>query len=181
MMLHNCIFSAMNIFLALVTVCGAQWPRTHCGENCRPEGDKATTHFHTMAFSLALYLAFPFIQITCTPLVLSGVGMRTCRVKNIANIESSLPVSAGQQMFAVVSRISDVGCFAHLDLLRQQRWFEVGLDDHLHLEFSAADLPHEGNDSEGQDDVFSGAIPAWQIDSLQNLWRRRVSHRSEVH
>lgn len=35
------------------------------------------THFHTMAFSLALYLALPFMQITWTPLVLSGVGMRT--------------------------------------------------------------------------------------------------------
>lgn len=38
---------------------------------------KANTHFQTMAFSLALYLAFPFIQITCTPLVLRGVGIRT--------------------------------------------------------------------------------------------------------
>lgn len=35
-----------------------------------------------MAFSLALYLAFPFIQITCTPLVLRGVGMRTWGVDN---------------------------------------------------------------------------------------------------
>ena len=35
------------------------------------------THFHTMACSLALYLALPFMQITWTPLVLSGVGMRT--------------------------------------------------------------------------------------------------------
>lgn len=43
---------------------------------------KATTHFQTMAFSLALYLAFPFIQITCTPLVLRGVGIRTWGVDN---------------------------------------------------------------------------------------------------
>ena len=35
------------------------------------------TYFQTMAFSLALYRAFPFIQITCTPLVFSGVGIRT--------------------------------------------------------------------------------------------------------
>lgn len=35
------------------------------------------THFHTMAFSLALYLAFPFMQITCTPLVFRGVGILT--------------------------------------------------------------------------------------------------------
>lgn len=35
-----------------------------------------------MAFSLALYLAFPFIQITCTPLVLRGVGIRTWGVDN---------------------------------------------------------------------------------------------------
>lgn len=35
------------------------------------------THFHTMAFSLALYLAFPFMQITCTPLVFNGVGILT--------------------------------------------------------------------------------------------------------
>lgn len=38
---------------------------------------RASTHFQTMAFSLALYLAFPFMQITCTPLVLRGVGIRT--------------------------------------------------------------------------------------------------------
>ena len=31
--------------------------------------------FHTMAFSLALYLALPFMQISCTPLVLRGVGI----------------------------------------------------------------------------------------------------------
>merc|ERR1719318_1129371 len=31
--------------------------------------------FHTMAFSLALYLAFPFMQMSCTPLVLRGVGI----------------------------------------------------------------------------------------------------------
>ena len=35
-----------------------------------------------MAFSLALYLAFPFIQSTCTPLVLRGVGIRTCDIDN---------------------------------------------------------------------------------------------------
>lgn len=35
------------------------------------------TYFQTMAFSLALYFAFPFIQITCTPLVFRGVGIRT--------------------------------------------------------------------------------------------------------
>lgn len=36
------------------------------------------TYFQTMAFSLALYFAFPFIQITWTPLVFNGVGIRTC-------------------------------------------------------------------------------------------------------
>lgn len=50
---------------------------TRTGDCVRGRGDAAATHFQTMAFSLALYLAFPFIQITCTPLVLSGVGMRT--------------------------------------------------------------------------------------------------------
>lgn len=49
---------------------------------------------------------------------------------------------------------------AHLDLLGQQRGFEVGLDDHLNLQFSAANLPDQRNNSERQDDVFSGAIPA---------------------
>lgn len=38
----------------------------------------STTYFQTMAFSLALYLALPFIHNTCTPLVFNGVGMRTC-------------------------------------------------------------------------------------------------------
>lgn len=31
---------------------------------------------------------------------------------------------------------------SYLDLLCQQRRFEVGLDDHLYLQLSAADLPH---------------------------------------
>ena len=35
------------------------------------------TYFQTMAFSDALYLALPFMQMSCTPDVLSGVGMRT--------------------------------------------------------------------------------------------------------
>lgn len=43
--------------------------------------------------------------------------------------------------------------------MRQQRGLEVGLDDHFHLQFSAADFPDQRNNSERQDDVFSGAIP----------------------
>lgn len=39
------------------------------------------TYFHTMAFSLALYFAFPFMQMTCTPLVLRGVGIRTWKAE----------------------------------------------------------------------------------------------------
>lgn len=35
------------------------------------------TYFHTMAFSEALYLALPFMHISWTPEVLSGVGIRT--------------------------------------------------------------------------------------------------------
>lgn len=35
------------------------------------------THFQTIAFSDALYFAFPFIQINCTPDVLRGVGIFT--------------------------------------------------------------------------------------------------------
>ena len=35
------------------------------------------THFQTIAFSEALYLALPFMQMSWTPEVLSGVGMRT--------------------------------------------------------------------------------------------------------
>merc|ERR1719318_105700 len=31
--------------------------------------------FQTIAFSLALYLAFPFMQMSCTPLVFRGVGI----------------------------------------------------------------------------------------------------------
>lgn len=43
-------------------------------QHLRPD---TLTYFQTMAFSLALYFAFPFIQMTCTPLVLRGVGIRT--------------------------------------------------------------------------------------------------------
>lgn len=78
-----------------------------------------------MAFSLALYLAFPFMQITCTPLVLRGVGMRTCRGTPEAVLNTN---PAGQTRQERCSRNT-----AHLDLLGQQRRFEVGLDDHLDL------------------------------------------------
>lgn len=37
----------------------------------------SVTYFQTMAFSLALYFAFPFIQMSWTPLVFRGVGIRT--------------------------------------------------------------------------------------------------------
>lgn len=40
------------------------------------------TYFQTMAFSLALYFAFPFMQMTCTPLVLRGVGIRTWKAQS---------------------------------------------------------------------------------------------------
>lgn len=36
-----------------------------------------STHFQTIAFSDALYLAFPFKQINCTPEVFNGVGILT--------------------------------------------------------------------------------------------------------
>lgn len=49
---------------------------------------------------------------------------------------------------------------SHLDLLSQQRGFEVGLNDHLNLQFSAPHLPDQRNNPERQDDVLSGAIPA---------------------
>lgn len=41
-----------------------------------------------MAFSLALYLALPFMQITWTPLVFRGVGMRTWNHELPVNGES---------------------------------------------------------------------------------------------
>lgn len=40
------------------------------------------SYFQTMAFSLALYFAFPFMQMTCTPLVLRGVGIRTWKAQS---------------------------------------------------------------------------------------------------
>lgn len=49
---------------------------------------------------------------------------------------------------------------ADLDLLSQERGFEVGLDDHLNLQFSAAHLPDQRDNSERQDDVLSGAVSA---------------------
>lgn len=110
-----------------------------------------------MAFSLALYLAFPFIQITCTPLVLRGVGMRTWRDEHEAISTFGRVKSATWGSFIIIfSTLTR----AHLNFLGQQRGFEVGLDDHLHLQLSAANLPYQRDDSEWQDDVFSGAIPA---------------------
>lgn len=47
---------------------------------------------------------------------------------------------------------------ADLNLLSQQWGFEVGLDDHFYLQFSATHLPDQRNYSERQDDVLSGAI-----------------------
>ncbi len=70
---------AMRLILSRQTGGGVTWTYKHTHtpnpETCQDAGD---TYFHTMAFSLALYFAFPFIQITCTPLVFRGVGIRTC-------------------------------------------------------------------------------------------------------
>lgn len=63
---------------------------------------------------------------------------------------------------------------AHLDLLSQQWGFEVGLDDHLDLQLSAAHLPDEGNNSEWQDDVLSGAIPASKGTKNTSLSRSKL-------
>lgn len=43
----------------------------------RKSAYKGSTYFQTMAFSEALYLAFPFRQINWTPDVFSGVGILT--------------------------------------------------------------------------------------------------------
>lgn len=53
------------------------------GSKCRSQ-----TYFQTMAFSLALYLAFPFMQITCTPLVFRGVGIRTWKTNTRVALRS---------------------------------------------------------------------------------------------
>ena len=37
--------------------------------------------------------------------------------------------------------------------------FEVGLDNHLHLQLGPAHLPHQGNHPERQRDVLGGAVP----------------------
>lgn len=41
------------------------------------------------------------------------------------------------------------GWDSNLNLLSQQGWLEVRLDDHLDLEFGPADLTNERNDTEG--------------------------------
>lgn len=58
---------------------------THTHTRLSQKGTELITDFHTMAFSLALYLALPFMQITCTPLVFRGVGMRTCNQEQLIN------------------------------------------------------------------------------------------------
>lgn len=73
---------------------------------------------------------------------------------NMAPVLSTPPIT---QLFGFISASSLVR--AHLDLLGQQRRFEVGLDDNLNLQFGAPHLPDQRNDSKRQDDVFSSAVP----------------------
>ncbi len=47
----------------------------------------------------------------------------------------------------------------HLDLLREQRRFEVALDDDLDLHLLAPDLAHERDDAEREADVLRRAVP----------------------
>lgn len=49
---------------------------------------------------------------------------------------------------------------SYLDLLSQQRRLEVGLDDDFDLQFGATDFSDQRDDSERQDDVFGGSVPA---------------------
>ena len=47
----------------------------------------------------------------------------------------------------------------NLKLLSEETGFEVGLDDNLDLKLGPPDLPHQGNHSERQGNVFCGAVP----------------------
>lgn len=109
------------------------------------------TDFQTMAFSLALYLALPFMQITCTPLVFRGVGMRTWNREQLVN----------RSIIAIKKNLNTKEIeLIHLDLLCQQSGFEIGLDDDFDLQLGAPDLADQRDDAERQDDVLRGAIPA---------------------
>ena len=66
----------------------------------------------------------------------------------------------------------------NLKLLCQEAGFEVGLDDNLDLQLGPAHLPHQGNHSERQRDVFCGSIPGsigtLSSNILINLIRKKV-------
>ena len=52
---------------------------------------------------------------------------------------------------------------SNLDLLRQQRRLEVGLDDHLDLQLGPADLSNERDDAERQRNVFGRSVSEKKI------------------
>ena len=72
-----------------------------------------------MAFSLALYLALPFIQMTCTPLVFSGVGMRTWEWR----IDTAVVVTMMEE------KQNAFGCRQEKNKLSQQTQFHFGHEE----------------------------------------------------
>ena len=63
----------------------------------------------------------------------------------------------------------------NLKLLSEETGFEVGLDDNLDLKLGPPDLPHQGNHSERQGNVFCGAVP--EIHKIR-FWKlkKRIGH-----
>ena len=109
--------------------------------------------FHTIAFSLALYFALPFMQINWTPLVFSGVGI----------------------LFHTTLRSTDqLKILPDLKLLGEEAGFEVRLDDNLDLQLGPAHLSHQRNHSEWQRDVLCGAVPENRNIELEELARRET-------
>lgn len=70
-------------------------------------------------------------------------------------------------------------CTSHLYLLCQEGGLEVGLDHHLYLQLGAAHLTDQWDDAEGEDDVFSGAVPETKPLSLCACGC--VSHSTDIH
>ena len=91
----------------------------------------------------------------------------------LARLVLGLALHADELHAAGVQRGRD----PNLDLLRQQRGLEVGLDHHLDLELGAAHLPHQGDHAERERDVLRSRLfnCILYLETLSILWWSCIS------
>lgn len=68
---------------------------------------------------------------------------------------------------------------AYLYLLSQEGRLKVRFDHHFHLQLGASHLTYQGDDTERQDNVFSGSVPGGKELNTFRMEERNLSLPTE--